>query len=112
MSIERTRPQTFAPLRINSNELNSFFSQVRDRKLSRGDSEDSLRRVSHKQFKNNPTAFEETTKIQKAKKRVTKKSKNHTVTDTKKKIKKKKNSKVSSQIKKKRLESKLQTDRF
>lgn len=58
MSLNKKAPQSFAPLRLKSHQLTDFFSQLRDRKLSKGETDSSIKTVSSKPFQSNPPPFE------------------------------------------------------
>ena len=56
MSLDKKLPQAYAPLRLKHNQLEPFFSSIRDRKVTRGYESDAVKVVSDKEF-NNSTTF-------------------------------------------------------
>jgi hypothetical protein len=50
MSLEKKHPQSYAPLRLKHNQLEPFFSSIRDRKVTRGYESDAVKVVTNSEF--------------------------------------------------------------
>ena len=62
MSLDKKQPQTYAPLRLKRNQLEPFFSSIRDRKITRGYESDAVKVVTNREFSDSP-AFASESKI-------------------------------------------------
>ena len=101
MSLEKKQPQTYAPLRLKHNQLEPFFSSIRDRKVTKGYESDAVKVVTNREF-SDTSAFASESKTRA--KRAPKKRKASTSTSSstvKKKKPASKNKSASAVVKRK-----------
>ncbi len=65
MSLDRSAPQAYAPLRLKQSEIGPFFKSVRDRKVARGHQPNTVKVVTTKPFEENPRQYVKAKSVQK-----------------------------------------------
>ena len=50
MSLDKNRPQSYAPLRLQQSQIEPFFNSIRDRRVTKGFDSDSTKVVTTKPF--------------------------------------------------------------